>query len=110
MKRIITVALLLVITTTIVFVSCVKESSDVTPTVTTCKDSVYIMSDSMTCSGKKFFYLLKNNKLVTYNPGITALDTITHTAVYFINYDSVGTTQCGGATFTLANITCYQKK
>ena len=116
MKKIIFGMCLLIAGACVFFVSCQKSTTEVPvierPTTITCTDSAYLFADSLfaSCVGQSIFRLHGRTTTFVSNTPITAIDTIVNGAKFYITYDSIpGTVNCGGATFTKANITCYQR-
>ncbi len=111
MKKIITATLVLALVTTIIFVSCEKDTNETFKTATTCTDSAYLLADSLSCPGYNLFYVHSKNKWIAVGTGIAAIDTIVNTAYFYITYDSLpGTTPCKGVAYQNATLSCYQRK
>lgn len=114
MKKLFFLTSLFIIALSVSFSACEKNENTPAPTTTNCKDSAYLLADSITynCTGKNLFYIVGRNKTIAVATGLyTAIDTITRGAYFYITYDSLSTTTaCNGAVYTNALLSCYQRR
>lgn len=113
MKKLITLTPVVGIVMLFLFTACQKSSdeanSPLPPTLSTCKDTAMLKADSISCSTKNEFVILKNNKYITIAKGNAAIDSIVNNVYFIISYDSLGTETCGGIIYTKAALTCFKR-
>lgn len=114
MKKLFLTTLVAVTIMSTVFIACEKTDDTPAPTTINCKDSAWLLPDSLglACAGKNVFQLIGRNKTLIVATGLyPAIDAVTNGGFYYITYDSLNTTTaCMGALFTNATLSCYQKK
>lgn len=108
MKKTIGFALFILTVSSLTFFACERELE--TEYEESCRDSAWLLADSISCSGKNFFHVYPN-ELIAVDLGDPAVDTLVNNYAVGITYQLTGgTTQCMGAVYKNATLTCFEKK
>lgn len=95
------------------FYACDKSAitEELAAPAITCRAIAILLPDSVNCGNKNYFLVGNSNTPIVVATGNVAIDTIVGEASFEISYTNLsGSTQCHGAVWQNAALTCFKRK